>query len=55
LSDEDAIGALYLALRVGRMRIPEEHCDEVVKLIGIERAKECSCLPKHRRKFHKAT
>jgi len=51
LSDEDAIDALYLALRIGRMRIPEECCDEVVRLIGVERAKECICLPGYRRKF----
>jgi len=37
--------AVYLALRFGRMRIPPERGDQVVKLIGLERALECTCLP----------
>jgi predicted nucleic acid-binding protein len=37
--------AIYLALRHGRMRIPPEWSDEVVKLIGHDRALDCSCLP----------
>lgn len=37
--------AVYLALRHGRMRIPPEWSDEVVKLIGHDRALDCSCLP----------
>tara|TARA_R110000787_G_scaffold61094_3_gene138516 strand:+ start:969 stop:1592 length:624 start_codon:yes stop_codon:yes gene_type:complete len=51
LSGDEAIDALHLALRVGRMRIPEEHCDDVVKLIGTERAVECTCLPKYRTRY----
>jgi predicted nucleic acid-binding protein len=37
--------AIYLALHEGRMRIDEERCDAVVKLIGIERAIRCTSLP----------
>lgn len=40
--------ATYLALRDGRMRIPEEHCDHVVNLIGTCRAVDCTCLPGYR-------
>jgi len=40
-----AADVVYLALRHGRMRIPAECGDEVVELIGRERALECSCLP----------
>lgn len=41
----DSINALYLALRDGRMRIHEDHCDHVVNFIGLQRALECSSLP----------
>ena len=51
LGDADAVEALYLALRVGQMRIAEEHCDDVVALIGINRAKECTSLPNYKRRF----
>lgn len=46
------IQAVYLALKEGRMRIDEERCDAVVKLIGVERALQCPSLPgfKARRK-----
>lgn len=37
--------ALYFALRYGRMRIQEANCDQVVSLIGVQRALECNCLP----------
>lgn len=40
-----SIEALYFALRDGRMRIQEAHCDHVVSLIGVQRALECNCLP----------
>ncbi len=50
LHDEEATNALYLALHNGRMRIPEESCNDVVNLIGIERALECPCLPNYRQK-----
>lgn len=40
-----SIDALYFALRDGRMRIHESHCDQVVSLIGIQRALKCKSLP----------
>lgn len=40
-----SIDALYFALRDGRMRIDESHCDHVVNLIGVERALDCKSLP----------
>lgn len=45
LGEHLAADAVYLALRDGRMRIPAECGDEVVELIGPERALECPCLP----------
>ncbi|MDE0219712.1 MAG: hypothetical protein OXJ90_10610 [Spirochaetaceae bacterium] len=45
LGINEAVEALYLALRYGRMRIHKEHCDGVVKLIGYRRALECNSLP----------
>lgn len=45
LPNGEYIAAIYLALRDGRMRIDEERCDAVVKLIGIERALQCTSLP----------
>ena len=43
-----ASDALYLALRDGRMRIHEDHCDFVVRIIGVQQALECTSLPKYR-------
>ena len=45
LGDHLAADAVYLALLHGRMRIPTECGDEIVRLIGQERAMECFCLP----------
>lgn len=45
LPDGEYVAAIYLALRDGRMRIDEGRCDAVVKLIGIERALQCTSLP----------
>ncbi|MBW7851426.1 MAG: DNA-binding protein [Rhodospirillales bacterium] len=45
LGQERAIEVLFLALRDGRMRIHEDHCDHVVNLIGPSRALECRSLP----------
>ena len=42
---KQAAEALYLALRDGRMRIHEDHCEQVVSLIGVQRALECNSLP----------
>lgn len=43
-----ASDALYFALRDGRMRIHESHCDYVVDLIGVQHALECKSLPRYR-------
>lgn len=43
--------AIYLALHKGRMRIPAQRTDEVISLVGIERAKECTCLPGYKERF----
>lgn len=51
LGDQVALEALYLALRDGRMRIPAERGDDVIALIGMERSRDCSCLPGYRDRF----
>jgi len=51
LGDEIAIRSLYFALRKGRMQIPHEALDEVIALIGEDRARDCTCLPKYRYRF----
>ena len=43
-----ASDALYIALRDGRMRIHEDHCDYVVSLIGVQHALECKSLPRYK-------
>ena len=45
LGSTQSADALYLALRDGRMRIHEDHCNHVVDLIGTRRALECRSLP----------
>lgn len=50
LGDIDSADALYLALREGRMRIHEDHCDHVVNIIGSHRALECNSLPGYKTK-----
>ncbi|MBT5264113.1 MAG: DNA-binding protein [Rhodospirillaceae bacterium] len=45
LNPAQAADALYLALRNGRMRIPEDHCSHVVGVISPRRALECRSLP----------
>ena len=47
--------ALFLALKEGRMRIPEDRTDEVISLIGTQRAVECVCLPGYKKRFLNAT
>ena len=37
--------AVYRALRLGRMRVPEEYQERTVVLIGPERARRCPSLP----------
>jgi hypothetical protein len=51
LGDHSAVQALYLALRDGRMRIPSESANDVIALIGMERSRECICLPGYRERF----
>lgn len=51
LGQKDAIEALFMALRESHMRIPENSVDEVIALIGRDRAKECTCLPGYGRRF----
>ena len=48
LGTTDAVDALYLALRDGRMRIHEDQCDYVVSLIGVKRALKCNSLPRYK-------
>ena len=43
--------ALFQALKIGRMRIPEIFADEVIMQIGLGRACECTSLPNYRRRF----
>ncbi|WP_454739714.1 DNA-binding protein [Cupriavidus necator] len=47
----NAVDALYHALRDGRMRIPSESADDVIALIGVERSRDCTCLPGYRERF----
>lgn len=51
LGDRDVNEALYMALFKGRMRIPLDQADAVIDLIGIERARACTCLPNYRNRF----
>jgi predicted nucleic acid-binding protein len=51
LGELKAIEALFLALRESHMRIPEERADQIIALIGSDRAKECTCLPGYRKRF----
>jgi predicted nucleic acid-binding protein len=51
LGDKDANEALFLALFRGRMRIPAEQAGLVIDLIGVERAKLCTCLPNYSKRF----
>lgn len=43
--------ALYLALRDGRMRIPAKEAESVIELLGDERSRHCTCLPRYRERF----
>lgn len=45
--------AVYLALKQGRMRIHEDHCDPIVAMIGRERALDCTCLPNFKMRFRR--
>ncbi|TLN07441.1 hypothetical protein FDZ74_12640 [bacterium] len=41
----DLGGVLFRALTGARMRVPDEHIEEVVRILGIERAATCHSLP----------
>lgn len=51
LGSKLAIEVLYFALRFGRMRIPPESTGDVIALLGVERSRECTCLPGYRERF----
>jgi predicted nucleic acid-binding protein len=51
VGSEKATEAVYLALRESHMRISELRADEIISLIGIEKARECICLPGYGRRF----
>jgi predicted nucleic acid-binding protein len=51
LGEKLALETLYLALSVGRMRIPTEVTDEVVAYLGISRSRDCKSLPGYRERF----
>ncbi|WP_211254028.1 DNA-binding protein [Paraburkholderia nodosa] len=51
LGVQNAVDALYHALRDGRMRIPLESADDVIALIGVGRSRDCTCLPGYRERF----
>lgn len=51
LGEDQALEALFRSLRDARMRIPPERTEEVIALIGVDRAKECKCLPGYKDRF----
>ncbi|MBY0558589.1 DNA-binding protein [Hyphomicrobium sp.] len=51
LNSAELSQAVYRALREARMRIGEPRCDQVVELIGIERALECRSLPAYKPRY----
>jgi hypothetical protein len=51
LGVQNAVDALYHALHDGRMRIPSESVGDVIALIGVERSRDCTCLPGYRERF----
>ena len=54
LGRDPAVDAIFRALRNGRMRIPPESAEIVIKAIGEARARECTCLPQYKNRFHKS-
>ncbi len=55
LGNEQALDALFRSLRDARMRIATERAEEVIALIGIDRAKECKSLPRYKERFRAVT
>jgi hypothetical protein len=51
LGCQSAADALCFALRDGRMRTPSESADAVIALLGMERSRNCTCLPGYRGRF----
>ena len=51
LGEVAAIDSLYFALRDGRMRVPTESVKYIIDVLGIDRAKDCTCLPGYRKIF----
>ncbi|HEV7276571.1 MAG TPA: DNA-binding protein [Devosiaceae bacterium] len=51
LGQVQALDAIFLALREGRMRIPPESADFVISAVGETRARECTCLPQYKKRF----
>lgn len=49
-NDADVV---YLALKEGRMRIPEARVNDIISLIGTQRASECVSLPNYKKLFPK--
>jgi predicted nucleic acid-binding protein len=50
LGEQGQADAIFNALTIGRMRVPVEHVSQVRRLIGDDRAAQCSSLPKAWRK-----
>jgi predicted nucleic acid-binding protein len=46
LGTQGQVDAIVNALRDGRMRVPNEHVDTIIKLIGETNAASCTSLPK---------
>jgi len=42
--------AVFLALRDGRMRVDDTHCDHVVGMIGVDKALGCTSLPNYKQR-----
>jgi predicted nucleic acid-binding protein len=55
LGNMHALEALFRSLRDARMRIATERAEEVIALIGIDRAKECKSLPKYKERIRAVT
>jgi len=50
LGKQGQADAIFNALMIGRMRVPTEHISEITRIIGEERAAQCSSLPRAWRK-----
>ncbi|HTB01193.1 MAG TPA: hypothetical protein VK804_12005 [Bradyrhizobium sp.] len=50
LGKQGQADAIFSALMIGRMRVPIEHISQLTRIIGDERAAQCSSLPRAWRK-----